>query len=268
MNNQYDTLTRNIPVRFYADDPSTGAKPIGGIFYTGRTRVVPCDTFSVIIPTPIKKLYAVVNDEGKEYAPAFLYPETNYTNNLSATNVDGFRIQLTPADTLLYRGSKIQLGIKTLSGKPVSYHWKPDPHLSCTTCPQPMAIVPFSKQFMVTAKNRYGCISTDTILIQTFSEGPVHLPTAFTPNGDGLNDVFYVISSLDVLRITEFNIFNRFGQQVFRKTDALPNNPVNGWNGHLVNGQKAPTGVYIYQLVAHFRDGRSQVFKGSVLVIR
>lgn len=268
MNNRYDTLTRNIPVRFYADDPSAGAKPVGGIFYTGRTRMIPCDTFSVIVPTPKQKLYAVVNHEGKDYGPAYVYPETNYSNNTSTVKVDGFRIQIIPSDTQLYRGSRIQLEVLPLSGRPVSYEWQPDPHLSCTTCPQPMATVPYSKQFRVTVKNRYGCIDKDTVTIETYSDGPVQLPTAFTPNGDGLNDVFYVISGADVKRITDFQVFNRFGERVFWKSDAVPNNPVHGWNGQLKNGQKAAPGAYIYQLVAEFRDGRSQVFKGSILVIR
>ena len=268
MNNQYDTLTRNIPVRFYADDPSAGAKPLGGVFYTGRTRMIPCDTFSVIVPTPKEKLYAIVNHEGKESVPSFVYPETNYSNNTGSIKVDGFRIKISPSDTQLYRGTRIQLEVMPLSGRPVSYEWQPDPHLSCTNCPQPMATVPYSKQFRVTAKNRYGCIDKDTVTIETFSDGPVQLPTAFTPNGDGLNDVFYVISGSDVKRISDFQVFNRFGERIFWKSDGVPNNPLHGWNGQLSNGQKAAPGAYIYQLIARFRDGRSQVFKGSLLIIR
>jgi gliding motility-associated-like protein len=230
--------------------------------------MVPCDTFSVIVPIPGGKLYAAVNDEGKEYFPAYVYPETNYSNNLSSIDIEGFRIKVIPLDTQLYRGSTIQLGVQALSGKPVAYQWQPDPHLSCTTCTHPIATVPYSKRFIVSAKNRYGCTDQDTVTIQTYSEGPVQLPSAFTPNGDGLNDVFYVISSRDVQRIADFQIFNRFGERVFRKTDALPNNPMNGWNGQLGNGRKAPPGVYIYQLVARFQDGHTQMFKGSIMLIR
>jgi gliding motility-associated-like protein len=69
----------------------------------------------------------------------------------------------------------------------------------------------------------------------------VNVPNAFTPDGDGINDVFFVSLSAVPLDL-EWSIFNRWGELVFESTD-----PMAQWDG-TYQGQPAPQGVYVYQL--------------------
>jgi gliding motility-associated-like protein len=100
-----------------------------------------------------------------------------------------------------------------------------------------------------------------------FTDGPVHIPNAFTPNADGLNDVFFVLASRDVEMVKEFSIYDRFGQRVFQQRGVPPNDPRYGWDG-MVRAATSGTNAYVYSVVVRFRDGREQQFRGTVTVIR
>ena len=88
----------------------------------------------------------------------------------------------------------------------------------------------------------------------------IYIPNAFTPNGDGLNDILlvygYVIESL------RFNVFNQWGEKIFESS-----NQSTGWNG-TYNGKKQPSGVYMYVCQITLKDGTTQVKKGSVNLVR
>ena len=84
-----------------------------------------------------------------------------------------------------------------------------------------------------------GCENADTVLIRPFCPPALFVPTAFTPNDDGQNDVF-AWSATDMLGFN-IKVFNRWGQEVF-ETDS----PDEYWDGRLKNAQKAPEGVYVW----------------------
>jgi gliding motility-associated-like protein len=89
----------------------------------------------------------------------------------------------------------------------------------------------------------------------------IYFPSAFTPNADGLNDVFRIPPSTAIEKLQYFIIYNRFGQKVFET-----NNIAQGWNGQ-INGSDAPTGSYVYIIKA--RDINGEVLlKGTVLLVR
>ena len=87
------------------------------------------------------------------------------------------------------------------------------------------------------------------------------MPNAFTPNGDGLNDVFK-IEGIEYEKINAFKIFNRYGQLVFETTDGKK-----GWDGTM-KGKIAPAGVYFYQISLALPLGGTKNFKGDVSLIR
>ncbi|GIK70260.1 MAG: hypothetical protein BroJett020_15550 [Bacteroidota bacterium] len=89
----------------------------------------------------------------------------------------------------------------------------------------------------------------------------LNLPTAFSPNGDGQNDVFSVLGAKYVQSI-ELRIYNRWGQEVF-----YTNQKETGWDGTF-KGQPAPTGVYAYTLVATLPNGEVITKKGNVTLKR
>src|SRR5690606_32206319 len=93
--------------------------------------------------------------------------------------------------------------------------------------------------YMVEARNSCGIFSDSISIIQGCA-CTAYIPTAFTPNGDGVNDIFRVNMNCSVLNEFTFYIFNRWGQRIF-----ISNNLNEGWDG-TYGGQPAATGVYYY----------------------
>lgn len=88
------------------------------------------------------------------------------------------------------------------------------------------------------------------------------IPSAFSPNGDGINDVFGILGSGKYSDNFEMRIWNRWGQEVFRSTD-----PTVGWNGNF-NGAQAQPGVYAYYITYKNLFGEDKVVKGNVTLVR
>lgn len=113
-----------------------------------------------------------------------------------------------------------------------------------------------------------GCAATDSVEIVVDVLRDIYFPTAFSPTGDGINDVFLPFGNTDrISLVQDFNIFDRWGESVFNNTDFLPNDPANGWDGRL-NGRPMNPGVFVYTATVLFVDGRVLVFKGDVVLIR
>jgi gliding motility-associated-like protein len=111
-------------------------------------------------------------------------------------------------------------------------------------------------RYRVTVTNACGSASAETNV--TFGDCNVALPTAFSPNGDGLNDVF---KPRKLVSATSFNfeIFNRWGQRVFKSTS-----PSLGWDGR-VNGQIQQPGIYVWKL-EFTRQNRADSKRGVVML--
>ena len=107
----------------------------------------------------------------------------------------------------------------------------------------------------VIATTSIGCTDVDSVFITPASQ--LFFPNAFTPDGDGINDLFGPVGyKLDEL---EFMIFNRWGELIF-----TANGPDQQWNGKMADGRPAPTGVYVYKFKATgerlgIRDGIGSV---------
>ncbi|RYD59300.1 MAG: gliding motility-associated C-terminal domain-containing protein [Sphingobacteriales bacterium] len=89
----------------------------------------------------------------------------------------------------------------------------------------------------------------------------LYLPTGFSPNGDGANDILYIYGSQEVSEL-HFRIYNRWGQLVFETSDAKA-----GWDG-TNNGGSIQTGIVAYTLQAVLKDGSKVSKKGNITVIR
>ncbi|HRF37954.1 MAG TPA: gliding motility-associated C-terminal domain-containing protein, partial [Saprospiraceae bacterium] len=86
-----------------------------------------------------------------------------------------------------------------------------------------------------------GCRDTATQIVDIRPEVRFHLPNAFTPNADGLNDTYKGVGIMEGARAFNMSIWNRWGEMVF-ETDS----PNEGWNGRKFNtGQDSPPGVYV-----------------------
>lgn len=147
----------------------------------------------------------------------------------------------------------------------VSYIWSPGTNLSSTTIFNPIGVYGpdiDSVQYKMIAFDEIGCKDSAYVTVYVFKTVPyVFVPTAFTPNNDGLNDVIRPIA-VGIRQITNFSIYNRWGERVFYTTT----NKV-GWNG-TYNGRDQASGVYVWMLQAIDYLGKPLFLKGTVTLIR
>jgi gliding motility-associated-like protein len=121
--------------------------------------------------------------------------------------------------------------------------------------------------YHVRVTTQYGCEAEDDLrIIVACGKGAVYIPNAFTPNGDGKNDVFY-IKGYGIQRVKSFRIFNRWGQLVFQRENFLPNDRNFGWDGTF-NGKPADSGAFVYITEVVCNEGKPIVEKGTVVLIR
>ncbi len=119
-------------------------------------------------------------------------------------------------------------------------------------------------QYSARLSSQAGC---DSIIYLALEHFKVFFPTAFSPNGDGQNDRFTIFGGADLQAIEELQVFNRWGNQLFRASELLPNDPQSGWDGTF-QGDPAPADTYIYSVQLRMRDGRSYHRKGSFTLLR
>ncbi len=165
---------------------------------------------------------------------------------------------ITPTQVVAF-GSSIQLNA---SGA-VYYTWKPDDGtLNNNNINDPVATPRDSTTiYTVYGMNLYGCLDSAQVKVLIDFDMSEGIPTGFTPNGDGLNDVFR-LTTLKYQKLVTFAVFNRWGQKVFETND-----PNVGWDGTF-NGTPQDIGVYDYIIIIARPDGTNRTYKGNVTLIR
>lgn len=164
-------------------------------------------------------------------------------------------------DTMIVAGQPLQLNA---SGGD-SYQWTPPTGLSNTIIADPIASLGESTdsiRYKVYVTDQLGCFDSATMLVKVFRTSPqVFVPTGFTPNGDGLNDILKPIA-VGIQRIEYFRVFNRWGQLVFSTT-------VNGhgWDGK-IDGKPQTTNTFAWLVKAIDYKGKAFFLKGTSTLIR
>ncbi len=182
-------------------------------------------------------------------------------------------VDLTAPEQTILTGMQTQLNtVVTSSSAVVNYIWTPSAAIvydNCpdtANCPNPLAAPKTTTNIMVTVVNADGCSASDTLTIYVLNQPSAFIPTAFTPNGDGLNDRF----EFDILGAEklEVNVFNRWGEKVYFNANQ-PNGitGANGWDG-TKDGKDAPNDTYVYQLVVTYFDGVTKDISGTVSIMR
>jgi len=121
--------------------------------------------------------------------------------------------------------------------------------------------------YSIKVTNISGCSDSDAINITSDCENEIWLPNAFTPDGNGNNDVFYVRGNPNNLTIEKFVIFNRWGNKVFEANNILPDDKTKGWNGSYKD-KIDQLEVYGYMVIAKFNNGEKRTLKGNVTLIK
>ena len=170
-----------------------------------------------------------------------------------------FRLQ-TSADTI-YLGQTVTLFAPT-SLPNARYYWYPITGNRATLTIAPTA----SQGYYVGVSNPFGCTESATTYVVVLPVG-FATPTVFSPNGDGENDYFYLVANAP-LRVTDFKVYNRWGNLVYNKPDGfVENRKTDGWDGTF-NGEPQPADTYIYTFIVTTFDGKRNARKGEVLLVR
>ena len=150
-----------------------------------------------------------------------------------------------------------------------TFTWTPINQLNCTDCEYPVATVAGNQLYTVKATTIYGCSKSDSMYIKTFCQNSqVYIPNAFTPDGDGRNDVLMVRGS-GIKLVKNFRIYNRWGQVVFERANFNVNDPQFGWDGKIRNTNSySPPDVYVYYCEVVCDDDIPFTYQGNITLIK
>jgi len=211
------------------------------------------------------------NGDGSSlFNPVYTYRQYgNYVVSLTATTKNGCESTLSKAlairkvtvfagnDTIVAVSQPLQL--QATGAK--DYIWSPSNYLDDPLSDHPMAILPASQTYYLSGITAEGCSGYDTIHIKVYKGPDIYVPNAFTPNGDGLNDVFRPILP-GVKELLYFSVYNRWGQLVFTTKEIG-----NGWDGR-INGVIQEAGTFVWVLKVKTFEGNTIDKNGPLLLIR
>ena len=255
------------------------AKPIAN---AGRDTAI-CDiSYAVLtgsagnVSGPVNYVWSpAANVEFPNQAVTRVYPvgnNTTFTYTLTVTDNYGCRFSVTDQVNV-----RVQPPVPALAGNDTiavtnvphqlfgsggdEYVWSPSAPLNSPFAQNPLATLQNDTKFILQVTDFAGCIGYDTVFIKVYNGPTYYVPNAFSPNGDGLNDVFRAVPS-GIVRTEYFRIFNRYGNLIFDTREFLK-----GWDGNF-QGKKQPIGAYVWMVKGIDRDGKTVEMKGTVLLIQ
>lgn len=170
-----------------------------------------------------------------------------------------FNLVLANNDTTIFVGESVEL---FASGAPY-YYWSPTNYMTYTQSNNPLVTPLESTTYVVTGVSAYqGCPQRDSVRVNVI-EKDVWVPSVFSPNGDGKNDIFKVLTGrMKLVRLQEFKVYNRWGVELFSTKDIN-----DGWDGTF-KGKPQDSDVYFYQIRVAYPTGRTAYLKGDITLIR
>jgi len=204
----------------------------------------------------------------------FTVPDQTYAAILDVTTTKGceardtqyINIRLSPYplsthDTVLSVEEPYQLHANAGYDSIGSYVWSPAYGLDNPNSASPVATGTEDITYRVQMQNNYGCSLSDTVHIKYYKGPDIYVPNAFTPNGDGRNDIFRPFP-VGIIKLDYFRVFNRWGGIMYQTQAYLQ-----GWDGR-VGGQPALPGTYIWEVRGKDYQNKIIFKRGTVLLIR
>lgn len=180
------------------------------------------------------------------------------SNSEIVTIRDTPAITFSPPDTSILSGESVQL-TANISGSVASFMWQPGALLltpqSLTSYTQPLGETTI---FNLSVTDQHGCKANSDVAVKVLYK--MHIPSAFTPNGDGNNDIFRIPPGSSFV-LQQFAVYDRWGHIIFSTKDISK-----GWDG-TIKGLQAGIGTYVYHIKGSF-DGTVVNEKGTVILIR
>ncbi|RAJ73908.1 gliding motility-associated-like protein [Chitinophaga dinghuensis] len=141
------------------------------------------------------------------------------------------------------------------------YSWSPSYGLNNPNIAHPVLLSDRDTTYILKVSNIQGCSGYDTMHVKFYAGPEMYIPSAFSPNGDGVNDRFRFIP-VGMISYKYFRIYNRWGQELYASTDFHT-----GWDG-TIQGKPAPVDTYIWILDATDLNGNQIQRKGTVTLVR
>ncbi|MBC8046549.1 MAG: choice-of-anchor L domain-containing protein [Fimbriimonadaceae bacterium] len=160
-------------------------------------------------------------------------------------------------DTVIYLGESAFL--YGIGGG--DFYWTPAESLNDPYALNPIATPGVTTTYILTVSSIAGCTTIDSVTVVVTDKPLVLVPNAFSPNGDGINDLINFIARGDIATL-HFSIYNRWGEMLYET-----NTPVGGWDGK-INGEEQPIGVYVYLVTLTDLVGRDYVYKGNFMLVK
>jgi len=124
-----------------------------------------------------------------------------------------------------------------------------------------------STNFEVYAVDELGCEAETELFLRISNPKKIFVPTGFTPNNDGFNDILLVHGQSNI-KVKYFRLFDRWGEEVFTALDFFVNDPnVLGWDGFF-KGQAMNSGTFTWIMEVEYLDQQSELFRGSTTLMR
>jgi len=181
-----------------------------------------------------------------------------FSDTVKVTVIPRLNVDAGPSDTTAVDGQPIQLH----GSGALNYLWSPSTWLNNINIANPVSNPLDSITYYLTGTDEFGCLGTDSIHLRFFTmDSDMYVPTAFTPNGDGLNDLARPIM-LGMKSLSYFRIYNRFGELVF-ETSQIDR----GWDG-IYKGKPQATATFVWMAEGVTFKGQIKKKKGYVVLIR
>ena len=188
---------------------------------------------------------------------------------LTVESADPFFIAAFTADTTIeYLDSMLVMAdLNDTVGVNFAWNWSNDTSTLRTDTLAFMLAPVETMIYTFTAENTNGCIVDTTLRINVTKPRRAAAPTAFSPNGDDVNDTFFIQGGSKVESVQVFKVFNRWGELVYEASNAVVNSSATGWDGTF-RGQAAESGAYLWVAEVLFKDGHIEVLRGDVTLLR
>ncbi len=165
-----------------------------------------------------------------------------------------------PDSVELIIGESYDLDVFT--GDEFSYQWSPKIELNCSECPRPKVQPLKDRNYIITINDTAGCFNyQDSVYFRILEKFSLDVPSAFSPNNDGVNDIIFV-KGWGLKELLSFKIYNRFGELIFESNDFEI-----GWDG-TYNGKTQNVETYVYTVEALSFGGKVLTKKGNINLIK
>ncbi|MBS1646300.1 MAG: gliding motility-associated C-terminal domain-containing protein [Bacteroidetes bacterium] len=228
---------------------------------------------------PVKVCYPITsygNTHGSTVSNNFPVIEMVTSGSYSATAIDSVNVMKAPVANagtsqtvqegtpITLSGSASQGSANNGYGQITSYQWAQSDSclISCYSCMNTVVTPTTTTNYTLTVMDNNGCASQAvvTVYVDVVCMS-VFIANAFSPNGDGLNDVLHVKSNCGMTSMA-FRIYDRWGEKVFESADLNY-----GWDG-TYKGKPVDSGVFIYTLDGFLSNGNEVKKKGNVTLMR